>query len=317
MKINLSPLYGNGAHRYELVPDWAQPESTDSFVDVVGLSVDAQDRIYVFNRSSHPVIVLDSSGRQLSCWGEGRFGRPHGSCLAPDGCIYCTDDYRHMVYRFTTGGEQLMALGQPDQPSDTGHRPGFDIFERVASIERAGPPFNQPTGVAVSCTGAIFVSDGYGNARVHRFNASGEHLLSWGEPGGCPGQFRLPHNLWVDHEDRVWVADRENHRIQIFTAEGAFLDQWTDVMRPTHIFMDADGMVYVSELVRRISIFSPDGTLVARWGNEHHSVDHPLLYGPHVMVTDSRGDLYVGEVAQSYGKVDRGTNTLQKFARVG
>jgi hypothetical protein len=119
----------------------------------------------------------------------------------------------------------------------------------------------------------------------------------------------------VDGEDRVWVADRENHRVQIFDAEGVFLDQWTDVMRPTHVYMDDAGTVYVSELCRRISIFSPGGELLARWGNEGRDRETPLLYGPHVMTVDSRGDLYVGEVAQSYGKTDRGFNTIQKFVR--
>ncbi len=307
--------YGTGAHRYELVEDWAKPTCVESFVDVVGISVDAEDRIYAFNRSAYPVIVLDRDGNELNRWGEGVFKRPHGSCMGPDGNIYCTDDFAHVVHKFTPAGERLMTIGTADQPSDTGHRMGLDIFERVASIVRAAGPFNQPTGVGVARDGGIFVSDGYGNARVHRFAADGQWELSWGEPGGDPGQFRLPHNIFVGQDDRIWISDRENSRVQIFSREGEFLDQWTDVIRPTHVHIDAAGTVYVSELCRRLSIFDGDGILLARWGNEGDP-DNQLLYGPHVMALDSEGSLYVGEVATSFGKIDRGARTIQKFARV-
>ena len=307
--------YGRGEHTYEVVDNWAKPIGIESLIDVVGISIDPEDRIYVFNRSKYPMVVFDTDGNQLSCWGESVFKRPHGSYMSPDGIIYCTDDYSHVVHKFSPEGDMIMTIGNKDQPSDTGYRPGRDIFERIASIERGAPPFNQPTGVAVSSTGEIFVSDGYGNARVHKFSPEGELLLSWGEPGAGPGQFRLPHNIWIDTEDRVWVADRENSRIQIFDADGRLLDQWIDLMRPTHVFIDSTNTVYVSELCRRISIFTIDGKLLARWGNEGCSMDSPLLAGPHVIAVDSEGALYVGEVAQSFGKVDRGSRTIQKFAR--
>jgi len=283
---------------------------------VVGISVDREDRVYVFNRSKYPMIVFDRDGNQLAAWGQDRFKRPHGSFLAPDGHLYCTDDFSHVVYKFTLDGELLLTIGNPDRPADTGHWFGFDIFERVASIRHSAPPFNQPTGVGVSRSGAIYVSDGYGNARVHKFSPTGELRCSWGEPGGRPGQFRLPHNLWVDDQDRIWVADRENMRLQIFDAEGRFLDQWNDVIRPTHVFIDARQTVFVSELCRRISIFSIDGRLLARWGNEGRRVEDPLLFGPHAIAVDSRGSLYVGEVAQAYGKTERGTQAIQKFVNI-
>lgn len=309
--------YGSGKHRYELVEPWAKLLEGESFVDVCGISIDSEDRIYVFNRSKRPMIVFDRDGNEISSWGESLFKRPHGSCMTADGHIYLTDDYSHVVYKFSKEGDLLMTIGNMDQPSDTGHHWGLDIFERISSIKRAAEPFNMPTGVAISSTGDIFVSDGYGNARVHKFSADGKLLLSWGEPGPGKSQFRLPHNIWIDKADRVWIADRENHRVQIFDSEGKFLDQWTDLLRPTHVYMDKDETVYISELCRRISIFSIDGKLLARWGNESHSLDEPLLVGPHVICVDSRGDLYVGEVAKAFGKVDRGARVIQKFARKG
>jgi DNA-binding beta-propeller fold protein YncE len=307
--------YGSGKYTYELVESWAKLPQGESLVDVCGISIDSEDRVYVFNRSNRPMIVFDRDGNEIFSWGENLFKRPHGSCLTNDGHIYLTDDYRHVVYKFSKEGDLMMTLGNKDQPSDTGHRGGLDIFERISSIKHAAGPFNRPTGVALSSTGDIFVTDGYGNARVHRFSPDGKLLLSWGEPGPGKGQFRLPHNIWINKEDEIWISDRENSRVQIFDTEGKFLDQWTDLIRPTHVFMDKDETVYISELCRRISIFSKDGTLLARWGNENHSIENPMLVGPHVICVDSEGSLYVGEVAKSFGKVDRGARAIQKFAR--
>lgn len=307
--------YGTGKYTYELVDPWAKLPDGESFVDVVGISIDSDDKIYVFNRGRRPMIVFDRDGNEVASWGSELFKRPHGSCFTSDGHIFLTDDSSHVLHKFTREGTLLMTIGNIDKPSDTGHRLGLDIFERISSIKRSAGPFNLPTGVAISSTGEIFVSDGYGNARVHKFTADGKLLLSWGEPGPGQSQFRLPHNIWIDKADRVWITDRENSRVQIFDSEGKFLDQWTDLLRPTHVYMDKDETVYISELCRRISIFTIDGKLLSRWGNESHNLDAPLLVGPHVICVDSHGDLYVGEVAKTFGKIDRGARVIQKFAR--
>ncbi|HYL82241.1 MAG TPA: peptidyl-alpha-hydroxyglycine alpha-amidating lyase family protein, partial [Candidatus Acidoferrum sp.] len=257
----------------------------------------------------------DRNGGIVLRWGQGFFGRAHGSCVGPDGAFFCTDDRKHTVSKFTPdGGTILMTLGMKDKPSQTGYREGPQLFERIASITHGGPPFNRPTGVGISSTGDIYVADGYGNARVHRFNSKGDLISSWGEPGPGPSQFRLPHNLWVDKSGRVWVADRENSRIQIFREDGKFLTQWTDLIRPTDVCIH-DDVVYVTELCRRVSIFTLEGELLSRWGNEGHAVEDPLFYAPHAVAVDSRGDLYVGEVSMTEAKVDRGGRALQKFTR--
>jgi DNA-binding beta-propeller fold protein YncE len=308
--------YGSGKYIYTLVESWACLPEEESLKDVVGISVDSDDNVYVFNRGKRPMLVFNRNGNEVASWGEGLFKRPHGSFMTAQGNIWLTDDQSQVIYKFTKDGELLMTIGNLDQPSDTGYRGGLDIFEKLSSIKKGAEPFNLPTGVAVSSTGDIFVSDGYGNARVHRFTPEGELLFSWGEPGPGKGQFRLPHNIWIDKEDRVWISDRENHRVQIFDTEGVFLDQWTDLWRPTHVYMDKDNTVYISELSRRISIFTKDGELLSRWGNESHSLEDPLLVGPHVICVDSRGDLYIGEVATTFGKVERGARTIQKFKHI-
>ena len=308
-------LYGSGKYTFELIDRWAKLPEGESFLDIGGIAIDNQDRVYILNRSEHPVMVFDREGNYVSSWGEGYFNRPHGSCIGPDGSIYCTDDRNHTVTQFDSEGNILMILGTKDKPSDTGYRDVPDLFERIASITRGGPPFNRPTGVALSSSGEIYVSDGYGNARVHRFSPDGNLLSSWGEPGPAPGQFRLPHSIWSDRQDRIWVPDRENSRIQIFNEKGEFLTQWTDLIRPTDVFIDNGDIVYVSELCKRISIFTIDGKLLARWGNEDHDIADPLFIAPHAIAVDSKGDLYVGEVAMAYAKVDRGARTIRKFVR--
>src|SRR5262249_55739534 len=132
-------IIGQGAFRYQARPDWAQLPAGWSFVEVVGVATDSADRVYVFNRGQHPLVVFDRDGRFLRSWGEGQFVRPHGITIGPDDAIYCVDDVGHAVYKFTAEGQMLAKLGS-GQPSDTGAR-GFDY----RTIARAAGPFNCPT----------------------------------------------------------------------------------------------------------------------------------------------------------------------------
>ncbi|MBN1857214.1 MAG: hypothetical protein JW846_09730 [Dehalococcoidia bacterium] len=308
--------FGSGDLQYQLIPAWAQLPQGWSFIDVCGVTVDQHDNVYILNRGEHPVIVLDRDGNFKDAWGEGFFGRAHGSCVSADGALFCTDDINHIVAKFRPSGELLSTIGTSGQASDTGYIKAWDLWQGVGHVVRAGAPFNRPTGVAVAPSGDIFISDGYGNCRVHRFGADGTLKSSWGEPGGLPGQFRLPHDIAIDAQGRVLVADRENSRIQIFDQQGVFLDQWYDVIRPTGIFIDREGLVFVSELAMRISIFSQDGTLRGRWGNSASDMDSALFHGPHAIAVDSYGDMYVGEVSMTHAHIDKGPNTIQKFRRV-
>ncbi len=303
--------YGTGKYTYELVDGWAKCPAGWSFIDVCGLSIDSQDRVYILSRSAHPVAVFDREGNLLTSWGEGFFKRAHGTCVGPDGSVYCTDDGNHTVSKFTPDGKLLLTLGNKDQPSDT----GYVRKEGLATIKRGGPPFNRPTGVALSSSGEIYVSDGYRNARVHKFTPDGTLLFSWGEPGNAPGQFRTPHSIWVDKRERVWVADRENNRVQIFDARGEFLSQWTDLSLPTDIFIDDEETVYISELSRRVSIFTINSKLLARWDSQGQVKETDLFLAPHTIAVDSKGDLYVGEVSWAHDRIDRGSRTVLKFAR--
>lgn len=308
--------FGSGKYTYELVEDWAKLPEGWSFLDVGGICIDHQDKLYILNRGQHPIIVLDNDGNLLNSWGEDFFNHPHGACIGPDDAIYCTDDRYHIVAKFTPEGELLNILGTKGKASDTGYFRTWDFWESLARIQKVGPPFNRPAGVAVSRSGEIYVADGYGNARIHQFSPQGELLLSWGEPGGAPGQFRIPHNICLDKQERIWIADRENNRIQVFSPRGEFIMEWMDVIRPTDIFIDGEDTVYVSELCLRVSIFTIDGKLLARWGNQGNDKETALFHTPHAIAVDSRGDLYVGEASMAAAGIDKGSHTIQKFARI-
>jgi DNA-binding beta-propeller fold protein YncE len=308
--------YGNNNHAYELEEGWVDLPDGESFLDIGSICISENDDVVVLNRGSHPVMVFDTTGDRLSTWGEGSFSdRPHGMGLGPEGDIYCTDDGNHTVRKFTPDGNPLLTLGTENEPSETGYRHVPDLFERIASISRGAEPFNRPTDATVLDSGEIFVADGYGNARIHRFSPEGDLIRSWGEPGPGPGEFRLPHSIQHDNDNRIWVADRENSRIQIFDTDGEFITEWTDLIRPTDLAIDGDTVI-VSELCKRLSVFTLDGELLTRWGNEQHPEDDPLFVAPHSVAVDSNGDLYVGEVSYTFENIDRGARTIQKFERI-
>ena len=312
---------------------WARRPPGYQWLEVAAVACDARDRVYLFNRGEHPVIVFDSAGTFLFSWGEGVFARPHGLSIAPDGTIYCTDDLDHAVRQFTAEGELLRTFGTPGQPADTG---ATSVDYRT--IRRAGAPFHFPTNVAFSPEGELYVADGYGNARIHKFAADGRLLFSWGEPGSEPGQFHIPHGIAVDRAGTVFVADRENSRLQLFSPTGEFLEERTDVARPCQVAFDAAGNWYVAELGYkagmwpgtsppspdatggRVSVFDSVGKLLARWGGGQNPTAPGDFFAPHDICIDSRGNVYVAEVVMSAGGnrglVDPDCHTLQKFVRL-
>ncbi len=322
---------GSGAFVYEAVPGWEQLPENWTFVEAVGVACDSQDRVYVFNRGEHPVIVFDRDGKFLHAWGEGQFVRPHGIWIGPDDSLYLSDDLDHTVRKYSADGELLLKLGTSGLPSDTGV-----TNNDYRSITRPGPPFNQPTNLALGLDGDFYITDGYGNCRVHRFSPDGELRASWGEPGDGPGQFHLPHGIGVDSTGRLFIADRENSRVQTFDADGEFVEEWTDLVRPCEVFVDADDTVYVAELGLRagmfpwmtsdpdssggrVSIFDRDGNLQTRFGGGDNPMAPGDFYAPHDIWVDSAGSVYVAEVTMSAGG-DKGLvpadcPSLQKFVR--
>jgi DNA-binding beta-propeller fold protein YncE len=271
---------------YKVVEGWGNIPPGWSFGHVIGVAVDSGDNVYVYNRGEHPVVIFDQEGRFLSSWGEGMFTNPHCIYIDHEDNVFCIDSGDHTVRKLTLDGELLLTLGKKGVPA------------------KDGDPFNRPSDVAVTSSGDIYISDGYGNNRVHKFSSDGKHLFSWGELGEGAGQFNLPHGIWVEEDKFVYVADRQNHRIQIFTLEGEFLNEWVDFRQPCHVYIDDKKRVYVPELQARMSVLDMDGNLLARWGGVK-SNEPGFFIAPHASWLDSKGDLYIGETLEG--------SRIQKF----
>jgi len=314
---------GSGKFKYEVISDWAKLPDGWSFRDVAAVAVDHKDRVYVFNRGEHPMMVFDRDGKFLRSWGEGVFNRAHGLHIGPDESLYCTDDGDHSVRKCTLEGKVLLTIGIPGKPSPY----------------MSGEPFHRCTHTALSPRGDIYISDGYGNSRVHKYSPDGKLLKSWGEAGTGPGEFNIPHNVCCDPDGWVYVADRENHRVQVFDGEGRYETEWHNLHRPCGMCMEAkkEPLCYIGEigptmpvnrevpnLGPRISIVDNEGNLVSRFGAAHAGYDRPDQFvAPHGMAVDSHGDIYVGEVSytawpQIYPnrEIPLGLQTLRKLARV-
>jgi len=214
--------------------------------------------------------------------------------------VWLCDEHHQTFQKFTTDGRLLQTIGEKGARSDTGVP--ADDFSSAAwkKVTHGGGPFNLPTDIAFAPDGSMFMTDGYGNARVHKFSPDAKYQFSWGEPGTAPGQFNLPHGVWIDRRGRVLVADRENDRVQVFDQKGKLLSIWsTELIGPAFFYVDDDDIVYIPEHNGgRISILTLDGERLARWG------DGPVHRSCHGIWVDSHSDLYVVQPGE-WGRVRR------------
>ena len=273
---------GSGKYSYNLVQDWPKLPPGEDLGTVSAVATDSQDRVYAFQRKDPPVMVFDRDGNYLSCWGIGAITDPHGITIADD-IVYVTDRSDSVAVKFTLDGKPLQIIGDRGTHSDTGcERPG-DL------VPRAAGPFNYPTEMVPGPSGDLYITDGYRNARVHQFTADGHLVRSWGEPGKSqPSQFHLPHSLLIGHDGNIYVCDRENSRVQVFSQDGAFVTMWTDIHRPNDIAMDRDGIYYTCERAEngsppQVSVLDGQGKVLERWP----------CRAAHGMWVDSRGDIYL------------------------
>lgn len=331
------------AIEFQVVEEWEKTPEGISHKDVSAVGVDSKDRVYLATRHPDVVLVYERDGTFITSWGGDAFKNTHGITIGPDDSVFVVDNRDHVVRKFTPDGELVMTLGTPGVGTDTGYaRGGTPEIHHNETVARSAGPFNECTNMAIGPNGDLYVADGYGNARVHRFSPDGELKQSWGEPGTGPSQFHIPHGIWVDAEGKVIVADRENDRLQFFSPDGDYLYEWNDVQRPTAVTTDREGLIYVAELWRpvergqgsfvhgypesdlpgRVTVFNPTGTVVARWGAS--TTDRCAagnFIAPHGICVDSHGDLYVSEVSYTFGvrpnRLHEGCDAhqLQKFTR--
>ncbi|HVH81528.1 MAG TPA: hypothetical protein VM782_19160 [Stellaceae bacterium] len=285
---------GAGDYRYELIHDFFKSPDGQPFGLISRVAADDQDRIYVFQRRDPPVVVFDRDGKHLGSWGTGQIEDPHGLKIVGD-TVYTTSRADSVAKAFSLDGEIKLQLGTPGQHSDTGEVTNW-------LVQRAAGPFNHPTEMMLHPNGDIYVTDGYRNARVHRFSKGGTLKTSWGQPGHASGQFHLPHSIAFDDGGNLLVADRSNRRIQRFTPEGKYLGEWTGMGGPNDISRGKDGNYYIAEQEADgnpayCTVRNPSGEVLAKMESRH----------VHGIGVDSQGNIYAGMTQ------DRG---VDKFVRV-
>jgi DNA-binding beta-propeller fold protein YncE len=249
------------------------------------VAVNSKGELYLFHRGPRPIQCFDSEGNFLRAWGDDLIKTAHGLRVDRDDNVWVTDVGGNRVFKFDPTGKILVALG-------TG----------VAGV--GNDEFNEPTDIAFGLKDEVYISDGYGNSRVMKFNQEGQFLSAWGTAGIERGQFRLPHSIIVDSDGRVLVGDRENNRIQIFDKDGKWHATWKGYA-PYGMAFDSDGRLFIADgRANQVLLLDEKGKVRKRWSRAGDGVGEVLM--PHMLALDSDGNLYVAEVD---GK------RLQKFAR--
>lgn len=262
---------------YQVDPEWPRLPAGWTFEETPGVAVDAREHVFAFHRGRHSIIEFDKSGNVVRSWGDGTFVRPHGLRFDQEGNLWAADDQGHIVVKMDALGRVRMVLGRKNTKGET------------------KDTFNRPTDLAFTPNGDFYVSDGYGNSRVVKFNKDGKFLTAWGKKGSGEGEFNLPHAVAVDKNGRVYVGDRENYRMQVFDANGKFITQWKHVGSPWGIAIPGDGFIYMCDgHNNRILKLNMDGTIAGVVG-ESGKLPGQLDYVHHMAVGPS-GSIYTAEI---------------------
>lgn len=305
----------NQSVKYELVPDWPKLPKSILLGNPTGIGIDSNEHIFIFHRANRTwplfgnmpttyikektILMLDKeSGKLLNSWGSNLFIMPHGLTVDHENNIWITDVALHQVFKFSYDGKLLMKLGEAKVPgNDHDH-------------------FDKPTDVAIAKDGSFYVSDGYGNSRVIKFSSTGKFLFEWGTKGNKIGEFNIPHGIDLDENENVYIADRENSRIQIFNSTGKFLSQIIDEnfgnicaihveKESNHIYL-TDDLSFLKIKHRGSDIMLIDSNQIQlRFGRSGSYNGSTRWY--HDIVVDKDKNIYVGDILG---------NSIQKFRRV-
>jgi DNA-binding beta-propeller fold protein YncE len=294
-RINLAPWY-------VVDPNWPQKPADFEWAAMPGMAVDASDNIWTFTRAKPPVQVYRPDGKLVRAWGNDTIGSAHHLKIDKDGNIWIADIDLHVVRKFTPGGEILLTLGTLGEKGDDQTH------------------LNMPTDMAISPTGEIFVSDGYGNNRIVHFDAKGKFVKQWGQMGVAPTDFSLPHAIAMDSKGRLYIADRNNVRVLVYDQSGKLLDTWANVITPWGFWMTDKDEVWVcgsSPMPWRedpkypgapvscppkdqvVMKFNTGGRLLQLWTipkGEDGKEQPGDVNWIHCLALDSHGNLYVGDI---------------------
>lgn len=283
--------------RYVVDATWPKKPARFKWAQMAGIAVDKKDQIYIFTRSQPTVQVYKTDGTLVHAWFMEDSSGSHFIRVGPEGNIWTANITEHVIRKYSPKGKLLLTIGEPG----------------VAGADKG--QFNMPTDMAILPSGDIFVSDGYGNRRIVHFDANGKYVNQWGQEGDGPGQFALPHAIVADSQNRLYVADRENARIQVFDTKGKLLAVWEDVVTPWGLCITKKDEIWAcGSSVKKddkgecIVLLPPDeilvkldsdGKVLSRVTLEKTTVP-PGKSGEldwvHAVAFDSKGNLYLGDI---------------------
>lgn len=311
-KESVGPAEGN----YYLVNNWPQLPKEFLLGNPTGIAIDSNQNIFIFHRagrewpligampdtyiSSKTILMLDKeTGKILNSWGDSLFVMPHGLTVDKNDNVWVTDVALHQIFKFNHEGRLLMKLGEEKVPgNDASH-------------------FNRPTDIVVASDGSFYVSDGYGNSRVIKFSSEGNYLFEWGKKGSGEGEFDIPHGVDLDENGNIYVADRENKRVQVFDSAGKFIRQWKnknfgaicsvtyDKINKNFAAVDDLTWLKLKHKGSDVILFDSTGNLVTQFGRSG-SYEGPVCWY-HDISIDREGSIYVGDILG---------NKIQKFKKI-
>ncbi len=303
MDMNCSVTYRCGEYAYEYIHDWIKwPSNMYSFA-ISGIVCRSDDIIVSTRDRNYPIVFLSKDGDFIKSIGkELDFNRTHGLTLDRDGSIWICDDQNSVIYNLDLNGEVIHQMGEIGKFSDNGYDPTVRWPHDLYTIKRAGEPFNRPTKWIQSSWGDYYCSDGYGNVSIHRFSEQLELKKTWGGPGNGKGEFRLPHTLAIDENERIWVCDRENARIEIFDKDGEYISEIDKLLYPSELWNHHEHM-YLCEGDGQVSIYNLAFEKEAVIG-------YPGCFTRiHSIGGDAEGNLFLGRI--------EGNDSLIKLKNVG
>ncbi|HWB85475.1 MAG TPA: peptidyl-alpha-hydroxyglycine alpha-amidating lyase family protein [Bryobacteraceae bacterium] len=269
---------------YKVDASWPQVPKGYNFGEASGVDVDPQGNVWVYNRGHWPVMEFDRAGKMLQAWSADTFAvkAAHGIRVGPDGNLWCVDVDGHLVLKVSPQGRILMVIG--NRQGVPGNNDAIDAFYR-------------PTNVGFAANGDIYVSDGYVNSRVIEFNPAGEFVRKWGSKGTGDGEFNLVHDVQVDKNGRVYVADRTNERIQVFDPSGKFLTKWTGIGAPWGIYYVAkENAIYMCDgKYDRVIKLNLEGQVLGVLGSWGKTPGH-FDYVHSIAVDRTDGSIYTVEI---------------------
>jgi len=251
------------------------------------VAFDRNGHLWVLYRGAQPFAEFDADGKFIRAFGDNLFTRTHGLKFDNDGNMWATDDRGHVVYKVSPEGKILLTLGTKGQAGQ----------------------INQPTDVAVGASGDIFVAQGHtpgasGDPRVVKFDRNGNFIKTWGGKGKGPGQFDVAHGIAIDAGGRLWVADRENQRIQIFDQDGTYIRELKYAGLPCSLQIGDRYIYMVNGFAGQVLRLDLDGKVLAATGKPGRG---PGEFGEaHAIAVGAKGDIWVADPSNS---------AVQKFVR--